>query len=61
MMVHKNNYYRKIVTFHGVLPSTHVYTVPPQLLMMASRRNRSSVQPNKQEPTEGHYGNEGSY
>jgi hypothetical protein len=32
-------------------------TVPLQLLKMVSRRNRSSVQPNKQESTEGHRGN----
>jgi hypothetical protein len=42
-------------TGFGKMPSS-AGTVPPQLLKTAPHRNRSSVQPNKQESTEGHRG-----
>jgi hypothetical protein len=53
------------MTYYDVLPSipscsverwTGFGTVSPQLLKMSSRRNRSSVEPNKEESTKGHLG-----
>jgi hypothetical protein len=43
-------------SYELIFTSYILNTVPPQLLKMASRRNRSSVQPNKQDSTEGHRG-----